>query len=149
MSTTVILINTLAEFVAEVPPPAVVRLNLTENNEHTKMFTYLHINLNLQALNDQGHVVWLHDSHTLEKVVGSNDFWRPAHKSIYRQMPQAQRIVRAWLTARGYEVRGGQFGLPADIKPVRGAFECVDWVKENEETFRAEPAQEESQEVAA
>lgn len=145
MSTTVILINTLAEFVAEVPPPAVVRLNLTENSEHTKMLTYLHVNLNLQALNSEGHVVWLHDNHALEKVIGGNGFWRPAHQSIYRQMPAAQRIVRDWLTARGYEVRGGQFGLPSDIKPVRGAFECVDWVKVDEDTFRAEPAQEEVQ----
>jgi hypothetical protein len=141
MSPVVILITSLAEFEREVVAPAVVRLNLTESRENTELFTYLRVKLDLQALNDQGHIVWLHDSHTLQKHRGGDDFWQPSHQSIYQQMPQAKRLVCDYLTHRGYEVRGGQYGLPDDIKPVRGQFECFDWVKEGD-IFRLEPAQE-------
>lgn len=136
----VILINTLAEFEQEIPPPALVRLNLTERHEHTKMFTYLHVSLNLQGLTGAGHIVWLNDSHTLEKILGTEDFWTPAGRDIYRQMPQAQRLVREFLTARGYQVRSGQFGIPAGVTPVRGQFECLNWVKAGE-TYQLESAE--------
>lgn len=142
---TVVIVNTLAEFEQEVPPPAVVRLNLTEKGEPAEMFTYLHVNLDLQALNNQGHVVWLHDGQVLQRLHGAQDFWRPEHESLYGQMPQARRIVRDYLAGLGYEVRGGQFGLPADIKPVRGQFECLRWIKSGDNTLRVEAASAEEE----
>lgn len=144
MTTIVILINTLAEFEQEIPAPALVRLNLTERHEHTKLLTYLHVSLNLQGVSAAGHIVWLHDSYTLEKILRGDDFWQPAQRDIYRQMPQAQQIIRNYLTTRGYRVRGGQFGLPAGVTPVRGQFECLNWAKTGE-TYRVEAVTVESE----
>jgi len=45
-------------------------------------------------------------------------------------------LVLAYLTGQGYRVRGGRYGIPADIKPLRGVFECVRWERDGDDSYR-------------
>jgi hypothetical protein len=152
MKPQVILISTLAEFMAEVPPAATVRLNLTERQssqkygggKHTMIVPTLWIHLDLQGTNAQGEIVWLHDAHELQRTPGNGEFWTPGEKSIYEQMRKMHDLVKAYLESHGYQVRGGQYGLPQTVRPVRGVFECVRWEKDGDR-FKVEPATVESE----
>ena len=44
-------------------------------------------------------------------------------------------LVKAHLERQGYEVRGGSYGLPRDVDPLRGQFECVKWAKDGEDGY--------------
>lgn len=135
-----ILINTLAEFMAEIPTPGPVRLNLTERRDARKFgsgklshsIPTLHVQLDLQGVNERGEIVWLHESHELQKTPGGDGFWGLMDKSIYEQMPHLKEIVQVYLEGQGYQVRGGQYGLAVSIKPVNGVFECAHWEKVGE-----------------
>ncbi|GIK42409.1 MAG: hypothetical protein BroJett011_62420 [Chloroflexota bacterium] len=158
MKSQVVLINTLADFMAEVPFPGPVRLNLTKRRDARTFgsgrikhqIPTLHVQLDLQGVNERGEIVWLHESHELQKTPGGGEFWGPTDKSLYGQMPRLQEIVKAHLESRGYQVRGGQYGLPKTVQPVRGVFECARWEKIGERELRvsAEVALRESQDAA-
>lgn len=135
----VIHINSLAEFELEAPPPATIRLNLTERQSSRKYTGNIHVpllnvHLDLQAVNDQQQIVWLHGHWELEQQPGGG-FWGAAAASIYEQLPDAKRMIGDYLAGKGYEVRGGQFGVPDNIKPIRGVFECLDWTKNGDGSF--------------
>ena len=79
----VILVNSLADFRIEVPVPAVVRLNLTERrtskelgwSDHGFSLPTLLVHLDLQGVNPDGQIVWLHYGQELDRTPGGNEFW--------------------------------------------------------------------------
>lgn len=128
----VIFINSLEQFEQEVSPPAVVRLNLTENRTSQSVgdgmvLPSLHVHMSLQGVNDQEEIIWLHWSRALEMAPGGGGFWREKDKQFYDQLLDLRETVETYLTRRNYDVRAGQFGLPKDIEPVNGQFECWKW----------------------
>lgn len=148
MKQPVILIGSLAEFKIETPPPGVVRLNLTErvgsrkygSGKSAHFMPILYVHLDLQGLDARGTVVWLHDNVELARTPGNSDFWTPRDRVLYEQMTKMHDLVKDWLEGQGYEVRAGQFGLPESIKPVKGQFECVKWVRQADDSFLVEAA---------
>ena len=92
----VILVASLPEFVAEVPPPALVRLSLADSR------------LDLQAWTRAG-LVWLSDSYT-----------EAAPAEVREQLPAARDAIAGWLAWQGYEVRPGRWATPRGVQPVAG-----------------------------
>jgi hypothetical protein len=137
----VVQVPTLAEFQAEVPVgndgSPVVRLNISESWVPGQI-PQKRVNVDLYGVNGQGEIVWLHDSHLVLWAQNKPMFGRDT--AIYEGMGQMYDLVKAYLKEQGYEVRGGRYGIPNSIDPLRGAFECVRWVKEGEESFRVEAA---------
>lgn len=144
MKQQIVLINTLTEFLAEVPAPGPVRLNLTERRDartfgagrHKHQIPTLHVQLDLQAANRHGEIVWLRESHELQLNPGGSGFWGARDQSIMEQMPALKEIVKARLEARGYVVHGGQYGLPQVVKPINGIFDCVRWEADGERAVK-------------
>ena len=141
MSNRVVRVGSLEEFVADVPDndSPVVRLSLTERWDNgIGGLPRKTVELHLQGVNDLDEIVWLMESHTLDWIREGPA--TPREKSIYEQMPTMRDLVRAHLESLGYEVRSGSYGIPKDIQPVRGGFECVTWRKDGEDRFAVVPA---------
>lgn len=144
MKNQIVLINTLTEFLSEVAAPGPVRLNLTERRDartygsgrHKHQIPTLHIQLDLQAVNGHGEIVWLRESHELQLNPGGSGFWGVRDESIAEQMPRLKEIVRDHLASLRYQVHGGQYGMPQAIKPINGAFDCVRWAADGERTVK-------------
>ena len=139
METRIIRVGTLEEFIVEIPsyrdgpysghpqilfngqlvPP--IRISLTDKEIiGGGGLTATEYALHLQGVNSMGEIVWLMESHrTVFDVTPFRD-----------AMLVAYDLVKAHLAAAGYEVRGGSFGLPAAVEPVRGRFECLRWRKD-------------------
>ena len=144
MKNQIVLINTLTEFLTEVPAPGPVRLNLTERRDartygsgrHKHQIPTLHVQLDLQAVNIDKEIVWLRESHELQLNPGGSGFWGVRDESVNRQMPRLKEIVAGHLEERGYTVHGGQYGMPATIKPINGTFDCVRWEADGERAVK-------------
>lgn len=104
---TIILVQSLSEFTAEIAAPGPVRLALTESAGAAR--------LDLQALTPAG-LVWLSDRYS-----------RHCPPEIHAQLPAARELVARWLAGRGYEVRPGRWATPADYRPQPGTFGCFAW----------------------
>jgi hypothetical protein len=139
----VLRVPSLAAFVQEIPPvngkPAVVRLNATESfvpNGKTAIPRKA-IGLSLQGVNEQGELVWLHESHLIIWMPDGPGF--ADDRSIYAGLPVLRDIVRAHLQGLGYDVRDGDYALPPSVQPLSARFECARWVKVGEQTWQPEP----------
>lgn len=122
----IVQIGSLADFCQEVPVPAIVRLNLTEKNgSRGKKYPIptIDVRLDLYGVNEAGEIVWLHTSHETERVAGK--FLSQHGEIIYDAYPEIKRRVADWLTAQGYEVRGGGYAIDKNVLPARGVFECA------------------------
>ncbi len=150
----ILLVNDLASFTQEVPSGK-VRLNLTERLTFTGKYHIPHKNvfLSLQGVNAEGEIVWLMDTWTISVRPGGGNEpawipWTPKEQSLYEGASQAHHLVREYLTGLNYDVRDGQYGIPKNVEPMRGKFECLRWVKNNDgETYHVErvsPVEEES-----
>jgi hypothetical protein len=136
----VVQVGSLADFQKEVPIgteipfgddlPAIVRLNLNEMNAPTQGIPRKLVALDLQGVNDQDEIVWLHYSQHVYWAQNGPAFGRDA--SIYEGLKTMHGLVEDHLTRLGYEVRDGRYGIPDAIKPLRGQFECVRWIKDDE-----------------
>ena len=145
--TTVIRVGNLEEFTAEIPIPApgtmtsslthspVVRLSLTEQlvNHANGSLPSKIVSLHLQALNDQGQVIWLMEEHRLGWTYDGP--LSSIEGSIYAGMKALRDIVANHLRAQGYDVRAGSFALPKSVQPVSGHFECATWRKVGDDSF--------------
>jgi len=135
MAQRIVQLNSLEEFCAETLHTPLVRLNLTESSRSNGSGVPLKdIQLDLMAVNTLDEIVWLHHSKSVLFTVDGPAPGRDA--AIYAGMQTMYELVLAYLTGQGYRVRGGRYGIPADIKPLRGVFECVRWEKDGEESFR-------------
>jgi uncharacterized protein YndB with AHSA1/START domain len=150
----ILLVNDLASFTQEVPPGK-VRLNLTERLTFTGEYHIPRKNvfLSLQGVNPEGEIVWLMDTWTISvRPGGGNEStwipWTPKEQSLYEGATQAHRLVREYLAELNYDVRNGQYGIPKNIEPTRGEFECFRWIKNDDgETYHVErvsPVEKES-----
>jgi hypothetical protein len=154
----VLQVNSLAEFQVEIPLPSrlpgspveprapVVRLNLTEMFWHKSGgIPQKLVGLDLQGVNDRGEIVWLH--------YGQQVLWIPSgplsgrDASIYEGMSTMRDLVRAYLVGLGYQVRGGRYGIPDAIKPLRGCFECARWEKDGDEVYTVVAVNDDAQGV--
>lgn len=131
-----ILVANLESFRAEIPT-GVVRLSLSSIDRQSSTMPPLgerNVCLDLQALNDNDQVVWLHYDRRFTVTRGpdgKDEFFQPGAKSIYEGMFTAAEIVKDYLKELGYEVRTGMLGVPQDIVPLRAEFECLRWEKKN------------------
>jgi hypothetical protein len=112
-------------------PP--VRLNLTESFANSDIMPTLTVSLSLQGVNEFQEIVWLFFSQQLQRGHRPGPWWNKKHQGLYNAFPVSRDIVEKYLKDKGYDVRGGQYGLSQDIKPVRGVFECFDWKLEDDE----------------
>ncbi len=138
----IVRVTSLKAFLAEVPAAgesaahkSVVRLlNHQVEGQHSAALL-----LSLQGLNPEGHVVWLCEAHTVSWLYGKP--FGPAAEWVYGAMRDLEKIVREYLTSRGYDVREGDYGLPDDIKPLAASFECARWVRVGEQEWKPRPAE--------
>jgi hypothetical protein len=127
----IIQVTSLEQFHQEVAVPNLIRLDLTETWAGSRGgLPEKVVSLDLMGSNFQGEIVWLHDSHRVWWAQDGPAFGRD--KSIYAAMKPYYALVKAHLVEMGYTIRGGRYGIPDNIKPLRGYFECVKWVKEDE-----------------
>jgi hypothetical protein len=145
---TVIRVGNLEEFTAEIPiprampgspiepRPPVVRLSLTELviNRSTGSLPSKRIELHLQALNDQGQIIWLMEQHRIGCMPNGEPL-SSIEASISEGMGLLHKIVGDHLRGLGYDVRPGSFGLPKNIEPVSGHFECAIWRKNGDDRY--------------
>ena len=141
--TRVLRVPSLAAFVQEIPPvngkAAVVRLNAVESflpNGKTAI-PRKSIGLSLQGVNDQGEIVWLHESHIIIWMPDGPGF--TDDRSIYAGLPVLRDIVCTHLQKLGYDVRAGDYALPASVQPLNARFECAKWVKAGAQLWQPEP----------
>src|SRR5947207_316221 len=114
----VIRVGTLKTFLSEVPPGAVVRIS---RNVVEYAGSPIHrVELNAQALNADGHIVWLNEHHEM--------MWWPGEGPADQQGQQVwaglltlQDLLIKFLTGEGFEVREDtSFGIPSLVKPLNG-----------------------------
>ncbi len=130
MNRLVVQVSNLAEFTADVPP-GIVRLNLSTRSVNSRPSR--DVNLDLFGVNDLGEIVWLHES---VSVLWVEDEPAPGRDvQVYEGMGRAKTLVKAHLETLTYQVRGGRYAVPNDVIPLRGEFECVQWVEDEEEGF--------------
>ena len=142
-TTRVLRVPSLAAFVQEIPPlnskPAVVRLNAVESflpNGKTAIPRKT-IGLSLQGVNAQGELVWLYEGHVIIWMPDGPGF--TDDRSIYAGLPVLRDIVRGRLRSLGYDVRDGDYALPASVEPLNARFECARWIKAGEQRWQPEP----------
>jgi hypothetical protein len=145
--TRVLRVPSLAAFVREIPPAgdtpaaaAVVRLNAVETflpNGKTAIPRKA-IGLSLQGVNAQGELVWLYEGHVIVWMPDGPGFGDD--RSIYAGLPVLRDIVRAHLVSLGYDVREGDYALPASVQPLNARFECARWIKTSEQQWQPESA---------
>lgn len=134
----IVLVGSIKEFCEEVPLSP-VRLNQTERQGGRGKEIFIPtviVQIDLQGLNATDEIVWWHYSHELDLTPGGRKFWTPEHESIYDQYADLKDIIAAHLNKCGYEVRGGQYGIPEGIKPIRGACELAKWEKQENGTYQ-------------
>jgi hypothetical protein len=146
MDSRVVRVSNLEEFTSEIPLPRlipgspieprkpVVRLSLTDRwqglgGELPRKESELH----LQGVSDRDEIVWLMESRAVDW--GADGPLTRRDGAIYQQMRVMYDLVKAHLERQGYEVRGGSYGLPRDVDPLRGQFECVKWTEDGEEGY--------------
>lgn len=135
MEQRIVRVGSLEEFTAEVrvrgpvlpgfeAPRPLVRLSLTDKEipSSAMALSATEFALHLQGTNELGEIVWLMESH---RTVFEEEMFRDV-------MLAAFDLVKAHLLAAGYNVRGGSYGLPADVEPLRGRFECFAWQNSGE-----------------
>jgi len=94
------------------------------------------VSLDLFGLNKGQEIVWLHYSYQV--MWGQNEPAFERDASIYEGLQKMLALVKGYLEGLGYRVRPGRYAVPDSIKPMRGNFECVRWVKDGESSFRVE-----------
>jgi len=144
--TRILRVPSLAAFVLEIPPvngkPAVVRLNATESflpNGKTAMPRKM-IGLSLQGINAEAELIWLFEGHVVIWMPDGPGF--ADDRSIYAGLPVLRNIVRDHLRSLGYDVREGDYALPARVEPLNAHFECARWVKVDEQQWQPQPTSE-------
>ncbi len=144
----VVQVGNLAEFLAEVPPllqlygmeeeANCVRLCTTSRatsrkyggGKHLFDVPAVEMQINLQGVNAQGEIVWLMWQYVGEWIGQDHAAMNPKGTSVFKLLPTAEQLIRDWLTAKGYEVRGGQYALPKSVTLLRGVFECLAWIED-------------------
>ena len=141
--TRVLRVPSLAAFVQEIPPvngkPAVVRLNAVESflQGGKTAIPRKSVGLSLQGVNLQGELVWLYEGHVIVWMPDGPGFGDD--RSIYAGLPVLRNIVRSHLQSLGYDVREGDYALPASVQPLNARFECARWIKTGEQQWQPEP----------
>ena len=141
--TRILRVPSLATFVQEIPPvngkPAVVRLNATESflPNGKSAIPRKTIGLSLQGVNGEGELVWLYEGHLIIWMPDGPGF--ADDRSIYAGLPVLRNIVRGHLQALGYDVREGDYALPASVEPLNARFECAHWVKLDDRHWQPQP----------
>ncbi len=146
MDSRVVRVGNLEEFTSEIPLPRpipgspieprkpVVRLSLTDRWQGTGGgLRCKEKELHLQGISDRDEIVWLMESHAIDW--GTDGPLTRRDGAINNQMRVMYDLVKARMERRGYEVRGGSYGLPRDVDPLRGQFECVKWTKDGEDGY--------------
>jgi hypothetical protein len=91
----------------------------------------------LQGVNAQNEIVCLMWSYTFD--FPDEEFMNRKGHSVYKLMPDVERMVGAWLISRGYSVHGGRYAMPKSLMPLCGHFECKRFVPGgDEEGYRLE-----------
>lgn len=131
-------VASLKEFTKQIPPPHHVWLILSEKSGHSGQkypIPTVTVMLNLQAVSAGHEIIWLHDRQTVHILPG-REFLSPVDKSIYDGYKLYYQLVQQYLIGYGYTVGEGQYSQAAATEPVRGVFECVQWLKsEQDETW--------------
>lgn len=128
----VIQLSTLQEFLVEVPAPADVRLTqsyITRNGGGPGATRDLCLDLMARRTDE---IIWLHEQISLQMTPGQDEPWTENGKAVQAAFPGLIELVRAALTAQGYLVKAGRYGIPADFHPLNGQFECARWDKETQ-----------------
>lgn len=149
MNHRIIFVNDLAGFMEEVKPGR-VWLNLTEQLSFSGTYNLPHkeILLILQGTSQYAEIVCLMDTwqiRVLPTTEGKRAYipWDDRDASIYDATQEARRLVEKYLHDLGYHVRNGQYGIPKDIKLIRGHFECIRWTKDANGHYTVALVQEE------
>jgi hypothetical protein len=108
-----------------------VYLNLSEATRSGEGIPQKTIALDLQGVNERDEIVWLHYS---QRVYWSQDGPLPGRDaSLCAGMSAMRDLAKDHLSNLGYQVRGGRYGIPGDVSPLRGVFECARWEKDGDE----------------
>lgn len=123
----VVFVDSLAEFMREMPAPAVVRVSVTErplNNDLPQR----EIQLRVQGRPAGGDelIILLSTRRFLMAAGAAEEPFEEGERALYRELRTRGRdLLREYLSRKGYEVRGGTYGLPEDLAPVRGVVEVL------------------------
>ena len=133
----IITVTRFSDFIAELDPgPGVaVRLCMSEVRSQG-VPPSKRVTLDLQAINACEELVWLSESHRVACDMAGN-VWGKS-KSIYEAMHTLETLVRRRLEGLEYEVLPGRYVLPNDLEPINGMFDCVRWIKDEDNSVRVE-----------
>lgn len=123
----IVKMGNLAEFKAELPPGSLLRLSCVTSTRRGTSVSFQALNLDLQGINSQGELVWLHDEVEYQLTPGHDEPWTPEGQRLRAAWPEYYALVKAHLAALGYQISGGLYGTADAIRPLRGEFECVQW----------------------
>lgn len=123
----VVFVDSLADFIQEVPAPATVRLALTERTPPGGL-PLREVQVRVQgrpAKSDE--LIVLFWTHQFMAPAGQEPV-EERERVLYREIrARGRELLRDYLTAQGYKIRGGTYGLPQGIETVRGVLEVLDW----------------------
>ncbi len=124
-------LESLAQFLEEVPRAQPVRLSLTQLCSGRAPFFTETWYLRLQG--------WLSDTDLGQLVqlfrvqLGPDgEPFHPQGRALRAALSEARELVQAYLEAQGYSVRGGFYAVPDELQPLDAGFECLEWEREAE-----------------
>jgi len=121
--------------VSDVEPGQVVRLLLSESRRSSRSIPVTEVTLDLQGFNADGmnDLVWLSQSTIITGYRRNGAYPEPKSQARYEAMRDLHDVVKNRLEERGYRVLPGRYALPADLHPLNGRFDCVEWYENDDE----------------
>jgi hypothetical protein len=107
-----------------------VRLSSHEITTRNEPISTKELCLDLQGVNPQDEIVWLHFGVILQLTPGTGEPWTEHGKAVYAAWPGLYDMVREYLEANQLTVGGGIYGISKDILPLYGNLENTTWDNE-------------------
>jgi len=129
----IVITGDLEEFQAEIKPSMMVRISLSSQQQGSGIGpVYEHFYLHMQAVNPQGEIIWLFYSQKATKIgFGPGDYFPATEATIAAGMLTLLAALKTHMTALGYEVRGGKYAIPEEVKPTKAHLPAR-WIKQDD-----------------
>ena len=124
-------LESLAQFLEEALRAQPVRLSLTQRRSGQAPFITETWYLRLQGWLSNTDLGQLTQLFRVQLGPDGEPF-HPQGRALRAALSEARELVRAYLEAQGYSVRGGFYAVPDELKPLDAQFECLEWNHDRE-----------------
>jgi hypothetical protein len=122
--------SSIKQFLDEIGPPdngfgipTTVRISTNESSNGNRIAVIKDVGIDVQTIsyeNGRQIILWFHHGFRIDFGPRGDQPWTEHDKAIYAAMDELEQMLREHFANMGYDVRGGLYGIPEDIKPLNG-----------------------------